>query len=120
MICAIESERVAEGLKADMDIHRQGCGPGCPSFVGSPFLAMLDRAAQADVVIAASNRVFSGLPKDVARGIARATIEEDFTPHGIWIFSLSLESFSETALAKLPVCTRANPTMRARANWHGC
>ena len=104
-----QSERVAAGLKADMDLLKQVCGPGCPSFIGCPFLAMLDQAAKADVVIAASNRVFSGLPKAVARGIARATIEEDFTPHGIWIFSLSLESFRETALAKWPVLREGEP-----------
>ena len=115
-----QSERVAAGLKADMDLLKQVCGPGCPSFIGCPFLAMLDQAAKADVVIAASNRVFSGLPKAVARGIARATIEEDFTPHGIWIFSLSLESFRETALAKWPVLREGEPDDAVHANWHGC
>ncbi len=118
-------EDVAEALKADQHVAKSVCGtldgPHCPSFATCPYQQMKRRAAQAKVVVGSSNWLFHPLPKEVAKDIGRLVVEEDFTPHGVWIFPLTLECFGATALAKWPVRHDGEPDEAAtrKLEWFG-
>jgi hypothetical protein len=104
----LEHEDVSEAIKAGQNIAKTCCGtldgPHCSSFTTCAFQAGLARAANAEKgFIGAHNHLFHPLPKAVARNIGRLAIEEDFVQQGVWIFSVTHDSFGAAAIEQWPV-----------------
>ena len=115
-----QPEAVAEALKSDLDVMRSVCGTPdgrhCPDLAGCKYHAMKARAAAAPVVVGAHNDLFRPLPKDVASGIGRLVVEEEFTTHGLRIFNLTHDAFGPAALEQWPVLYEDNHDAPATAS----
>jgi hypothetical protein len=99
---------VGEAILSGQSVREAVCGPApdgakCPFFDTCGYLADLRRAAEADVVIVAHNFIFQELPKEVRHDVGWVVIDEDFTAHGDYIRSLTVETFAPEPLNRFPV-----------------
>lgn len=99
-------EAVREAIRAKQDIRKSVCGtldgPHCPLLTNCEYIATVERASQAEVVVAAHNFVFHRLAKRVWHDVGFVVIDEDFTTHGDRIFGLTVETFTKPALDLFP------------------